>query len=298
MVEGRYSAAFLATIDSALAVKPSDRPRSVAAFRRMLDGLEAPPPAPAAPPVALASQPMAAAPDADPVDALTWSAGSAVDLALPDASVEAVATASLAAAPPELPAGQVRPAPVDADGNGQARARSPSTRRLAAALAAGVVMVAATVVLVSGRNGPSAQPPSPASGVPAASADAPTAAATVLPDAHSPAPAPAQAPDPLVQDAVIAPDPVTTAPARAAPAAGPAAPGGRRSRRPTTPSTPAAPQANQAEAATAEPLRPVQPARRTEGASPAALQCSEILQKASLQPLSAAESAFLKRDCQ
>jgi len=54
LAAGRYSAGFLAAIDAALAVRPQERPRSVAAFRALLD-------APAAAPVARPARAPAAA---------------------------------------------------------------------------------------------------------------------------------------------------------------------------------------------------------------------------------------------
>ncbi len=52
---GRYSAPFLGAIDAALALRPADRPQSVAQFRALLDGREPPLPAAPQPPMAPAS---------------------------------------------------------------------------------------------------------------------------------------------------------------------------------------------------------------------------------------------------
>ena len=279
---GRYSEPFLAAIDAALSLRPADRPQTVAAFRALLDGRAAQ----AAPSVGFASTfgaPFDPAP-AEPVRTqMPWSAPQATG-GEPDITLYFDALAS-------------RPPP-------------PRKRRTALVALVGSVSLlglAAAGYYFGGER--SATPVAGASPAPAAS---PAASAPPVQVGPAPAPEPmalpAPAPPPAAAVLTPAPEPapmlappprqVTTAPAPApqakpVPAAAPA-----------TASMNAEPQARPRREPRSPEPRTVEPATRpeTERAAPTntavtRAKCSDILQKASLEPLTASEANFLKKEC-
>ncbi len=279
LAAGRYSEPFLTAIDAALAVRPADRPQDVAAFRVLLDGR------------VLQKVP-------SPGFASTYSAP--LELTLPEDDAPAVAASDAAptapttptthcAAPPPMP---TRPMPTDVDiptdpphpapnpaPATQAAAAAPRSKAVlyAGFAAATVVAVAATAYIASR---PRATLP-PAAAEPAAAAPAPKPTST-----PSPAPAPA---------AIVVPAaaPVTP-PARAA-IPTPSLPMIDES--PLASDRPAAPTKPRRPAPTEAAVRP--PTERPAPTNAAVTQgkCSDILQKASLEPLTPAEATFLKREC-
>ena len=251
LAAGRYSSAFLAAVDAALAVRPADRPQSGREFRALLgpgpteaeahESRPAPLPASFAP-----SRPFA-------------TTQAMVGPTLPGSREPAIATEPLPRWVPAAVSSRFR------------------TGLIAAGFVLALFVVAAFVwVLPSGRP-PAARVASeaPASTPPVAS-PASRAAPAVEPVNTPPVAAPIDAP-------VAAPT-ADAAPAASTPV-GSAAPIAKVEKAP-------APARREARIEPrAEPATVVAP-RRTGGA-----RCSDILQKASLEPLTAEEAAYLKREC-
>lgn len=267
---GRCGNAFLAAIDVALSIHPKDRPQSIAEFRALLT-----------------------ADDTQAIDLLELQAlglptGDETVL-LPDFDPTQVApdnpllmprepTRPAPAPPPPAPAPVLAPAvppqlqPLAASSAAPApvAAQTPATpmpRRTLVLSLAGMVGLAA--VSWGGLRLLSSPAPAPLPAMPspeAAPAPAPTTAPSAGPAAASAADTPASvapaSPAPTQPAATPAP-----APASAPTAVAPAAPKPRPGANPPAPSA-------------------------TKGA-----RCSDILQKASLEPLTASEAAYLKKEC-
>jgi hypothetical protein len=267
MARGRYSEAFLRAVDKALAILPKDRPQDVAQFRKLLDAGR---PAPAKPVkdvgviAAVQPRPAPAVPVTAQAAAPAWSDGTTVirtDL----------------------------PVPTWFSGH----------RALWLGAAAGVVVLTAAAMLLVRIAGP-------------ANEAAPSAVATPAP---APAPAPPPAPAPAVETApapVAITEPAPPPPAPAVVITEPSPPPAE----PATPTTaagtgeaqgPTAPDATAAAAealglAASAPPREVKRSTRVSAAPPPTMKarparCSDILQKASLEPLTVDEAAFLRREC-
>jgi len=334
---GRYGNGFLRAIDAALAVRPVDRPQNAAQFRALLDiDLPAAPPSAAssgygslsheafAPtedrgystvpgtltPV-LATQLQARPPDPEPTPAPLPAAPLPVERppARRAASAEPVRREPVlepAALPPQaLP--RVAPG-----------AAPRAARSTAVALGAALLLIAAGLGIgvywtLQPREDESVKPVEPAASaaaLPASAAAPPASAAAIPPVASAPAVAPASA---VAAPVVIeAPAPAPSAASARAPTASsaPRVESPRTEPQRTTPTRPtvieaqrdpsaAAPQSPPArprrEPARVEPpvqTRPADPYRPATGA-----RCSDILQKASLEPLTAEEAAYLRREC-
>ncbi len=245
LAAGRYSEPFLSAIDAALALRPKDRPQTVAAFRMLLDGRVAQ----VAPSVGLAPAFSAVPGPADP------------ETAVPRAPRAAPQTRSAA---PDIAL----------DGT-----PAPARRGLVSALLGmgGVLVLAVAAFYFSGDR---AAKPRAAHALDAA---APAASVAVPALRPVPPPAPTAVAPPMPTPVIAAPAAVIT------PEPGP-------------PATPAS--------ATATPNKPKREARLTEPApkpsaerppptnsNVARAKCSDILQKASLEPLTASEAEFLKKEC-
>ncbi|KQV89480.1 hypothetical protein ASC91_12860 [Pelomonas sp. Root1237] len=271
---GRCGNAFLAAVDRALAIHPKDRPQSIAEFRTLLtagdtqviDLLEL---------QALGlptGDETVLLPDFDPTQVAPIS-----PLLAPREPTRpepppppAVARTQLpaAAAPPVLPA-PPPPTALPASSAVPAQASVPAPPRRALLLsAAGVVGLAAAAwggyaLLWAPAPAELAPPPAPASAAAAAPAPAPIASSPVQ-----------------AASAASAPDtPASTAPVPPAPAPAPTA----------SAPTPIA-------------VAPAAPKPRPAVTAPApseakGAKCSDILQKASLEPLTASETAYLKKEC-
>jgi hypothetical protein len=271
LAAGRCGNAFLAAIDRALAIHPKDRPQSIAEFRNLLtaddtqvlDLLE------------LGTLPdddrtVVLVPDIDPTQvapAGTPRTVPAFPKTQPPSPLQPPATRPQAPVPaPDLspvaspPVPAAPPPPVQAPG-GVPAATPPASRR---GLVFGLTGLAGLGALAWGgyrvlSTSPAPPPPAAApASVTAASAPAPVASAASATDASASAAAMAPPSAP----------PPAPAPAVAAP-------------------TPAAPAASKPRLATPAPTP-----NATKGA-----KCSDILQKASLEPLTAGEAAYLKREC-
>ncbi|MEO5843242.1 MAG: protein kinase [Caldimonas sp.] len=280
---GLYSARFLTAIDAAMAVQPKQRPVDHAEFRALMGDIEAPEAVSLAPRPDLMQEPFAGA------------AANDREITVPDRPLLAAAAAAEAAAQPAQPTGQSaaaetrppRPAPPASRATRDADRTVPSWMKTARARVLGkralygivagtfaLIGIAALVLQLATRTA-NRTPASAASAaatrtvVPPA-AVVPTAGAATTPAITRPAPAPA-----------VLPKPATTPPATpsATAAAALSAP------KPVATTAPA-----QARIAIAAPPAPLTAAERQ-------ARCTEILQKASLEKITPAETDFFKREC-
>ncbi|MGM9484010.1 serine/threonine-protein kinase [Roseateles sp. NT4] len=273
---GRCGNAFLAAIDRALAIHPKDRPQSIAEFRALLTAhdtqtidlleLEA---------LGLPSgDETVLMPDFDPTQAAPGSKSPA-----PREPTRTQPSApALAPVPPPPP---VRPAPPphrplpDPAQPPVAVVTPPASRRgliLGLAGAAGLGVLAWGGYRLLSTPAPAELPPAPL-----------PASAPALTPALAPPPAPI-ASSPAVPAASAASAPDTAASAAPPPPAPAPAPEPAPAPAPTPAPAPAVPKPR--------PAAPAPAPVATKGA-----KCSDILQKASLEPLTASEAAYLKKEC-
>jgi serine/threonine protein kinase len=329
---GRYGDGFLRAIDAALAVRPQDRPQNEAQFRALLDvdlpAVAPPPPTsgygtlsheafapteergystvPGTLTPVLATQLQARAPEPP------------VQVPVPGESAPTPATARRdvhaepvrrepdlePALPPRQAAPAIAPRAAPTAGAGINRALiGVAVLLVAAGLGIGVYWT------VQPREDGVATPGEPVASAPTLPA---SAAAAVPAIASAPVAGPASAvASPASEVATPAPS-VLEAPAPAASAGTPAAPPRLEPARPVAvePPRPAVvepqrePVASPTQAPPARPRREparVEPPFETKPAAPyrpvTGARCSDILQKASLEPLTAEEAAYLKREC-
>lgn len=248
LAAGRYSEPFLAAIDAALALRPADRPQTVAAFRALLDGRDA---------------------QAEPSPGFASTFAASLDSALPEATLPPASITTPDISLDSLP-------PVFGP-----TAKTAAVGRWPVYALAGTVgllcMAAAGYYLGNERDTkPVASP--------AVEAAAPATAATPQPTAAAPFIAPA----PLVET----PAPVLQAPPESATSAGPTMTGTQS--KPKREPRIAEPRVLEPRRVAAEPAtRPAAP--KNTAATKA--RCSDILQKASLEPLTASEAEYLKKEC-
>jgi serine/threonine protein kinase len=257
---GLYSANFLAAIDAALAVQPERRPRDHVQFRSLMGDIDTPERVELAPPLDLMQEPF------------LGGVASAREITVPDPPV--LATPVPVAAPTTghaKPRAGPRAATEDPTPSwmSASRARAIFGKRAIYGLVAAtgaLIGIAALALQFYARQGP--RP---------AIATAPAASAL-----ERPAIAAATRPTPVV------PAPSTTA--------------SQASPRAATVATVAVP-AQPTPALVAKPVAPIAasapPVDLTAAATPAERQarCIEILQKASLERISAAETSFFKKEC-
>jgi serine/threonine protein kinase len=268
LAAGRYSEPFLTAIDAALALRPNDRPQSVAAFRALLDGRAA---------------------QVEPSVGFASTFAAPLDSALPELTLP----------PPRRPAPAAPDITLDSApvlfGTAARVASPPARRGLVYALAGtiGLLGLAAAGFYFGGgretkpRAEPAVEAPAPAASV----AVAAPAAASVPAPAPTPAPV-AAAPAPVI---VAAPEPAPQAvPASASAAPGVSAAASKPKREPRI----AEPRVIEPRPVAAEPA-PKPAAERSAPTNTAVTKarCSDILQKASLEPLTASEAEFLKKEC-
>ena len=301
---GLYSARFLTAIDAAMAVQPKQRPADHTEFRALMGDIEAPEAVSLAPRPDLMQEPFGGA------------VASEREVTVPDRPLFAGAepTAATVAAPetrPPTPA----PAPQKAPARPLADASTPATpswmktagarvlpgKRALYGVVAGTFALIGIAALALQFATRSAARVSPAGATPTATATATQRApATAAPATPTPPSAIATATPILTPTAI----PPTTAPPTAATPMPPMPM--------PTPSTVTAPQptAKPAAASVAATTPPAAPAAaRTLPAVPMAApivatspedrqaRCTEILQKASLEKITAAETDFFKREC-
>ncbi len=267
LVRGHYGEAFLQAVDAALAIKPADRPQDMLEFSALLGetpeggasplGLVAIPPAPASAPVTTQA-PVVRAPVAEvPV--------------MPDVP-EAQATAPVAAA--AVPA--------------SSRSAMPWGLAVAALLALAVVAAWFMFRPVPGSalaTGESPVAPSPAASAGRLAPVAPPVTAEPTPPAVDSQPQPS-APPPARVD-TVSPAPTSSPVATPAPKAATPAPSER----------PVAPEPVAEKPVTDKPAAVMPPAARPAAGPDKSARCADLLQKASLEPLTASETSFLRTEC-
>jgi hypothetical protein len=301
---GLYSARFLTAIDAAMAVQPKQRPADHTEFRALMGDIEAPAVVSLAPRPDLMQEPFGGA------------VASEREVTVPDRPLLAGAEpiAATAAAPETRPPAPV-PAPQKAPARPLADASTPATpswmknagarvlpgKRGLYGVVAGtfaLIGIAALVVQFATRSGgrvPASTTPTAAQRVPAtAGPTTPTSPATT-----GTATATTTATAPATVTAIPTPtaNHPTTKPTTTATPTPPAVTATHPTARPATASvTTAAPPAAPAAART---LPPVPMAAPIVATSPEDRQarCTEILQKASLEKITAAETDFFKREC-
>ena len=269
---GHYSAAFLQAIDRGLALKPQDRPQSVAEFRALMDD-----PHFVAPPI----EPAVTA----PVD---------LDLSLdfPPTPPTPMTPTKVAGPPSRTPSAPPAPATARPLPSAAGLRASLATRQRLSLLVAALALLALLGLGYSLYRDSQGGAPDTGREVerPAAAPASAVALPTPLPMPATPALAPAPA---AVEPAASGAAPVPELAGQAAPASAPASSGS------------AAPAPQPKPLPATGPPRPPRPApgpaaeTRPAAPSPAdAARCSDILKKGSLEPLTAAETAFLRRHCQ
>ena len=305
LAAGRYSEPFLTAIDAALSLRPNDRPQDVAAFRRLMEARASP----AGPPPAFASTYSAplelVLPEPTlPPPVVVVSAVSAVPSAVAVSPPLTIPPSASPSPSPSLPpaASAVLPSPVSAlrpapPTAAPAAAAAPQHRKAVgyaiAALIGAAVLGAVGYFSGKARAPVTASEPVPPMTAPAVAAPAlpvtPPVAVPTAPTPAAPEPAPAQ---------VVTPAPAPAPAPALAPVAKPAVP----------PVAKAAPAPLVKAAAPPEPrprTPPPEATPRTDTEQPAPManpsvtgaRCSDILQKASLEPLTASEAVYLKREC-
>jgi serine/threonine protein kinase len=317
---GRYSGAFLRAIDAALAVRPQDRPQNEARFRALLDAdLPAPTPGPASAPTPL---PLSHEPftgiepqhyktvpgTVTPVLATQLLAPAPADSSRPQESeergasgfVDASALSTLSGRAPDsfLPSSSGSLSPLDA---------APRASRMPLVVVAGIIVslgIGGAVLWAlqeRGRDSSTSASDAASAGVRPA-VRAPAASALAL---TPPAPAPASAAIPMPAPSSVASPVTVERPAATAPPAASATSASVEAQPsvalpPATvaatpaPPPPARPHRNPATAhVDPSPTEPKVEAPRHASSA----RCSDILQKASLEPLTAEEADYLRREC-
>ena len=305
LAAGRYSVPFLAAIDAALSLRPHDRPQDVAAFRRLMDGRAAPAVPPpvfvaivSAPPQRVLAQPTPQRFHDSPPSPRPPEPTAPTLLAAPPPPPPPPLSTSL----PPAPAPGTRPArpPVALDGHTARRHRKATGYAISAVI--GVAVLGAVGYFTS-KTRPPASAEAPAPTVPVSTVPAVAAPATNVPAvaAEEAAAVPAERAPVVTPPAEAA----VTRPAEAAvsnPASAPVARSAPSSvSRPASASVKKPAPAAEARPRTPPPEAPTRPdAERpaaTANPSVTGARCSDILQKASLEPLTAGEAAYLKREC-
>ena len=282
---GRYSTGFLRAIDAALAVRPGDRPRDDRQFRALLDA-DLPPsfgPTSAAMPLD-DDAPVSRWPDLAAASGPRYS--TVPGTLTPELATQLLARPSVEAEIAPHPATEIVPA-IDAP----ASAESRFARGVVIAIGVAVIAAAGVVWWVV-RDG--ARAPAPRAAVSAADAASPAASATII---AIPSMTAAQ---PIANESSIASQP---APASTVDASTPTE--AVRAPQPHADTVVGTP-VPAALATSVRPHREAVPPRNETSAEPKSSpqrassvpnRCSDILQKASLEPLTAEESAYLKREC-
>jgi serine/threonine protein kinase len=315
---GRYGAAFLGAIDAALAVRPQDRPQNVARFRALLDAdLPAAVPAtptltwPAAPhedyastelhsystvpgtltPV-LATQLLARAPA---------ESAPATEAERPEAAAFARTSGPATLAPMPMNPALSPPFPAAAATWADAGASRRTSRvpLLIVALIIAALGLGGVVFWALQRQGGGAATPisdaasaialPPPTAPASAAIAAPVASSAAVPAAAKPSSHPATSTDEVSRASA---EPPPAAPPRSGEAEPTASP------RDTTPISPQAPPARpRRDPAATRATTPAEAKPEVQYRAAGGARCSDILQKASLEPLTSEEAAYLKREC-
>lgn len=317
-LESQFSEPFVLAIDAALQLRPRDRPQDVAAFRQLFDAGQAAADSGRTPfdfvssfggllePNNETTQPPT---HPDPPQQHEWTVPdevprpqpSIIEKIVPSVKPAPAADAPHAPAHPSMAAREREAADLPTPASDVSSRRGPL---IAVALLMGVAALAAGGwYLTQAERDAAALAPAPAPAAtatpaPAPAAPPPVAAATKPPEPSSaPVPAVVSAPAPAP---VPVPVPETTAAPAPPPAAEPAptpAPAVTAAR-PPAPVVAAKPK-REPRPAPAEPAAQPVPERATPtNAAATRARCSDILQKASLEPLTPSEAAYLRRECQ
>jgi serine/threonine protein kinase len=284
---GLYSKRFLAAIDAAMAVQPRRRPAHHAEFRALMGDMEAPEAAPSAPAPDLMQEPFAAALPKRREIAVTERAEAAGPTSVAPASVPARLASDPPMPAPVAVAAASPPARADAaDDERAAPSWMPATRvpgigkRALYSVIAGtcaLIGIAALVVQFATRPAARVAVPSPTTSTP-----------LVRSQAMPPVPAPAVPPaTPAATNAAA----TTSTPTRTATTS--AATTTASARSPATPAPHAATTKARTTPVAAAPAAPTLAATQLEREA----RCTEILQKASLEKITSAETDFFKREC-
>ncbi len=260
---GLYSEGFLAAIDAAMAIQPQQRPANHAEFRALMGDMEAPETVSLAPRRDLMQEPFLPPPDEDR------------EVTVPDRPVAAVTEPPRAVpAPAPAPAvARVAPAGNAPDGrplpSWMASGQSPAAgRRMLYGAVAGtcaLIGIAALVLQFANRPG-NRGPVVAAASSPLTAASAATVQRAAAPASAAPVPVPVPTPAPVTTVA-----PATATATALAPAPAPAS-------------------ATATTAAAAPLVAPADPIQRQ-------ARCIDILQKASLEKITVAETEFFKKEC-
>ena len=289
---GLYSKRFLAAIDAAMAVQPRRRPANHAEFRALMGDMEAPEAAPSAPAPDLMQEPFAAALPKVREVAVTERADAAGPTSVAPASVPA----QLASDPPVPVPVAVAPTPGPAradpaDDERAAPSWMPATRvpgigkRALYSVIAGtcaLIGIAALVVQFATRPAGRVAVPPPATSTP-----------LVRSQMTPPVPVPTVAPATPAVPTATPTTSTTTSTATASAATTSAATTTASARSPVTPAPRAASTKARTTPVAAVPAAPNVAATRLEREA----RCTEILQKASLEKITSAETDFFKREC-
>lgn len=282
LAAGRYSDVFLRALDTALAVKPSDRPQNVQEFQALLDGTSG------------ADLPQAVASAAPKMPAVGGTAAP---------TKQGGPTEGPSSHGPRTWHPTTGPAPEQrtAERTGAASASAPQSagRRTMAMVLVAVGLLALGAVVwwfLPDRSVPAPAAPQ------AASSAQPGASQPVQQRRSAPSVTPTPTPTPTLTPSQPAPTPVSAAPSASATPATPAKaasalppvqprldPAPVAAPPPVPAAPPRAPQTREVSTSSTPKRAPV-PADRSS-------RCSDILQKASLEPLSPSEAAFLKSEC-
>jgi len=307
---GLYSERFLAAIDAAMAVQPRRRPGDHAEFRALMGDIEAPEAVSLAPPPDLMQEPFVGMP---PREVTVPDHAPAVAVAPAPAPTAAAATAPVAEAKPARAV--ARPAvPVARDeGPGAtpswmqaARARGFGKRALYGVIAGTCALIGIAALVLQFTTRPATRSAAAAASTtaprvaPAPKVAAPTAAAAITTATSAAARLqPATAAKPATTMAATTTP--TTTPATTGAMATTAAPAhpvvaGTAAPHATPPPARVAAQAARPSAPSAAPLI-LAPAIVATTPAERQARCTEILQKASLEKITPAETDFFKREC-
>ena len=299
---GRYGDGFLRAIDAALAVKPQDRPQNEAQFRALLD-VDLPavaPPPPSSGYGTLSHEAFAPTEErgySTVPGTLTPVLSTQLLARAPEPSAHATQSGGDAAIPPTELRTQISPRPDATDWQALpepvpvAPAAPVAGKRQGAMLGLAVVLVAAGIGLgayfwmqLRSDGGAAPAPPATSAAV-VPLLPPPTRIDIVAPASGAATPASAAASTPVVE----------VKPAIVEPRREPPRPVAEPPIRETKPVVVEPPPRVRREPARVEPPAETRPAapRYPAGGS----RCSDILQKASLEPLTSEEAAYLKREC-
>ena len=293
LAQGHYGGAFLQAVDTALAIKPADRPQDMLEFSALLG--EAP--EGAASPVGLPVTSQATAPVRtvwpNPVTGQPSTASQALRTQPSSVTQQPLAAPAARAPVTEAPVTEapVTPALPEAQAAAPAAAvASPSRSALPWGLAVAALLALAAVAAwfmfkpTSGNVPAVVEPPA----VPSPAASAGPLAPVAPPVAAEPAPPPLPSADS---------QPPTAPPARVdtaspAPATSPVVTPAAKVATPVPSERPVAPKP-----LAEKPAAESQPAARPAAGPDKSARCADLLQKASLEPLTPSETSFLRTEC-